>query len=432
MAKTTSQKTANGTKANAVSKSKSAKTSIKPPLSQEIVVESTDDDDASGSEDESSSKEGGTSSDSEEGSSSEESAEKGASASAKASGDSDAEDSDEEDSTASSTDPSSSSEDEDEIESPPRVSPQPETAPPPKEVKRTEYAPPSGYTKIESFSSLADLDLSSLGSKELWHISVPSGVSLSDLTTVPRDGLQSQAVVLSHNGTDYTFAQDGHSGSSQTNKTLILPSTTEKSYKSSDLKISRSIRLQPKLSLPTLPRSTAETATSTDTTTAATTRLAVSAIRPQPKGLRMRYRPPGFGAGRTGTIGSDSSGEDSDTSMDDAPPAQAAFKLPSSTIDAEPSSTLAKKRKRDETKITTPAPAAKDKSKSKTKAVAKAPVAAATETVDDEADDDEEADHVETPKKLTKAEREAKRQRKAERALKRQRKEEKERAKQKS
>lgn len=48
-------------------------------------------------------------------------------------------------------------------------------------------------------------------------------------------------------------------------------------------------------------------------------------VRKQPKGLRMRFRPIGFGSGKLGRLGSDSSDSGSDEEMEDAP---AVFRRP--------------------------------------------------------------------------------------------------------
>ncbi|KAF2150882.1 hypothetical protein K461DRAFT_296114 [Myriangium duriaei CBS 260.36] len=284
------------------------------------------------------------------------------------------------------------------------------------EAPRTRFAPPSGYAKVEAYNASSILDLSSLGSKQLWHITIPRGISINDLTSVSQDGLDSKTTVLTHKGTEYTFADAAQPGQEGVNKALLLPSSSEKAYRSRPVSVSRSIRLQPKVSLPNVPNRQTDVATGSSAA-GQTTRLAVSSIRPQPKGLKMRYKPPGFGSGRPGTIGSGS--EDSDTDMEDAPPANQGFRRPniaaSTAQSAQTNGTKAspaKKRKLDEAKSSTPA-------KSKSKKSSAAPPA--TPPAEDPESDPEPTAQP-TPKDskhLTKEERAARRQRKAERAEKR-------------
>ena len=82
----------------------------------------------------------------------------------------------------------------------------------------------------------------------------------------------------------------------------------------------RSLQLQQIITLPHLTTQQASQVTGSSAA-ADIEEAAVSIVKPQPKGLRMRFKPPGFGAGKSGRIGSDSSTEDDEEQQPDEGPA---------------------------------------------------------------------------------------------------------------
>ena len=70
------------------------------------------------------------------------------------------------------------------------------------------YAPPKGYNLVsekDRTSSKAAKMFDNLKGKQVWHITVPAGVSLKDLESIAMDKAMKGEPILSHKGTDYGF-----------------------------------------------------------------------------------------------------------------------------------------------------------------------------------------------------------------------------------
>ncbi|KAK3055761.1 hypothetical protein LTR09_002995 [Extremus antarcticus] len=188
------------------------------------------------------------------------------------------------------------------------------------------FHPPSGFTPLSS-TQLQDLtrhaiSSSSLEGKQIWHITAPSNVPLSTISELPLDALDSEQPILTHDGFDYSFSEDKQPTANAA--ALMIP--TAEGYKRLPQTINRTIQLKQKITLPDL--STKQASQVTGINAAASIALApVRGVRPQPTGLRMRYRPPGYGPGRLGAVGSGSESAESDE--DEEPKwGQPAFQFP--------------------------------------------------------------------------------------------------------
>lgn len=191
----------------------------------------------------------------------------------------------------------------------------------PKSTASQSYKPPTGYSKLDAttLNSSTDLKSSSLSGKQIWHISAPSNISLESITQLSlnafQNATQSGAPVLSHKGVDYIFAENP---SSDASTAVLVPGND--GYTTAKQNITKSLRLQQQIDLPNLTIRQANqntgSAAAADVATAA-----VSTVRPQPKGLRMRFKPLGFGEGKPGQIGSD-------TESDDGRGAASSFQFP--------------------------------------------------------------------------------------------------------
>lgn len=294
-------------KANGSKATKATKSAPKIPLSQERVSDSDSDSEETPS-DENKQTSSGSRSESEQSGSNEASASSASAAGAETDGDEDSES----EISDSSTEPSSSSEDESEDDTPPNVvngsASIPGKAAPPKTIPPPNYQPPTGYSKLDLYGQTSVTGISSLQGKELWHITVPSSVSISSISTIPLDGLRSQTPILTRKNTSYALTETTPPSRNPSDlaETVVLPDVQSKMYKSTTLQITRSFKLQPHLDLPSLPKIQNTTLSGAQGATQ-TTRLPGIEIRPQPSGLRMRYKPPGFGPGNAGPIGSDES-----------------------------------------------------------------------------------------------------------------------------
>ncbi|KAG8624440.1 hypothetical protein KVT40_007507 [Elsinoe batatas] len=256
----------------------------------------------------------------------------------------------------SSSEVSSSSEDEVATEkSKPDETPGSKTQP--RTVPAPRFIAPAGFTKVNDYEGTSSLKVSDLGSKELWHITLPAGLPVSQLASIPLSSLKDAHSVLSHNGTNYSISEDPHSRSlGVSNKYLLVPDPSTKKFRNLSVPVSRTLHIKSKITLPSLTADQAD-GKSGSALAAITTFKTIDKTRPQPTGLKMRYKPPGFGSGKPGMIGSESSDdEDSDVEMEDAPPSavKPTFKRPTTTASAavngsqeKANLTPNKKRKRD-------------------------------------------------------------------------------------
>ncbi|KAH0351824.1 hypothetical protein KCU83_g4057, partial [Aureobasidium melanogenum] len=165
------------------------------------------------------------------------------------------------------------------------------------------FVPPPGYKALNTKSALAKtvnslFDPSTISSKQIWHITAPSSVPLSQIKSVSLSAIQSHQTILSHNGTDYNLAEEPTN-----NARVLLPSSKSDAYTAIEVPVSKTLHLQQTISLPNL--SAYQTDPNTGSNAAGSLRTpAISNPRPQPKGMRMRYKPPGFGDEDPGLIGS--------------------------------------------------------------------------------------------------------------------------------
>lgn len=203
------------------------------------------------------------------------------------------------------------------------------------------YAPPSGFEpvskrSVHSASQQAELfSPASLQGKEIWHITVPTGVSINSIKEVAQQSVQDGSAVLSYKGADYGLVAEAEGVEFQ--EMLLLPSDEGIGYKPSKHGVTRTLHLQQLIR----PQTGSRVSSDLSKFTASKDRPRLGKPLPQqPEGLKMRYMP--FGA------------EDSDDSAPDSA-LKGSQKAPQFiTPKGLESSTPAKKRKRDEPDVQGP------------------------------------------------------------------------------
>ncbi|KAK8221952.1 hypothetical protein M8818_000119 [Zalaria obscura] len=199
------------------------------------------------------------------------------------------------------------------------------------------FAPPPGFAPVDvrkAKKSTVDslLSSSSLGSKQIWHITAPSSVPISQITSVSLSQTQNHQSILNHKGTEYTLAEDASKeGNHQTR--VLVPTDTGKGYASVDAPVSRTLHLQQVVRIPNLHTQQLNPAMKPDNA-ATVQQPSVRRARPQPKGLRMRSKPIGFGTGDVGALGSDDDSDldaDGDVEMGTADSSAKTFQAPRGT-----------------------------------------------------------------------------------------------------
>jgi hypothetical protein len=151
------------------------------------------------------------------------------------------------------------------------------------------FRPPAGYVQVneDAFASNNILSDTSLDGRQIWHISAPHDVPLTSIREIAGDALRNGKPVLSHNGVNYKL-KDEDAGTRDT--AVHVPG--KDGYKLLERQIERTMHLQQQLVLPNLTRKQVDQATGS-TAAGDVARAPVKSVRPQPEGLRMRYRPPG-------------------------------------------------------------------------------------------------------------------------------------------
>ncbi|KAK4549182.1 hypothetical protein LTR36_007640 [Oleoguttula mirabilis] len=182
------------------------------------------------------------------------------------------------------------------------------------------FETPAGYVPVdmERPATGTPYSTASLAGKQIWHIIAPSDVPLSSVTEVALDAIQSGRPLLTHNGVEYTLNEDA-AGNEQ--EAVLLPGND--GYMATQQRVEKTLHLQQKITLPNL--STRQASLTTGSAAAGDiAQASVQTIRPQPKGLRMRYKPSGFGPGKPGMLGSGSDSADEA----ERPAGSASFQFP--------------------------------------------------------------------------------------------------------
>ncbi|GAB7343466.1 hypothetical protein MBLNU457_1487t1 [Dothideomycetes sp. NU457] len=195
------------------------------------------------------------------------------------------------------------------------------------------YEPPPGYSLVDMKSndgaSIRFIIPDSDTTKQVWHITAPAGIPLADVKSFALAKIDSKQPVFSHKGSDFSLVEDkSASAEAGSHKHVLIPAGSGKGYAPIKAPVSRTLHVQQIITLPNLSKKQANPVTGSNAAGDAN-RPPVRGPKPQPKGLRMRYKPPGFGSGRPGAIGSDDS-EDNDVEMADAGPAPRTFQMPKS------------------------------------------------------------------------------------------------------
>ncbi|EHL02774.1 hypothetical protein M7I_1293 [Glarea lozoyensis 74030] len=186
------------------------------------------------------------------------------------------------------------------------------------------YTPPTGFEKttVKDVGAVSDaFKKSNLGGKQIWYFTAPASVPISSIENISLLDVKNGDTVYSKDGADYGFAKSSENDPEQNSGTiLMIPSSTSEGYKTVSRPIDQVLHLRRIVSLPGVNDSGSASSKATVP--------AKKPVRQQPKGLKMRFLPIGFGEGDGGKLGSESS-EESDVEMVDA----------SNSVPAEPTKT---------------------------------------------------------------------------------------------
>ncbi|KAF9731279.1 hypothetical protein PMIN03_006994 [Paraphaeosphaeria minitans] len=196
------------------------------------------------------------------------------------------------------------------------------------------FVPPEDFkaasTERAASSAISNI-FKNLERKQIWHITAPEGVSLKDLKQLAMDKAQKGEAVLDHKGTSYSLAPaDVGAGGRE----VMVP--VAKGYKAVPTEVSQSYHVQQVINLPKLTSRQADPNTGGEAA-ASITASTIRAVKPQVKGLKMRFFPSGFEDSVPATLG------DSDDEAD--APAPAGLAVP---LGLDPPARKEKKRKHEQ------------------------------------------------------------------------------------
>lgn len=169
--------------------------------------------------------------------------------------------------------------------------------------KSTTYKPPPRFdpaTLKVTTQEGTSFGKSKLEGKQIWYFTAPASVPISAIKEMSLLDMKSGEVIYSQKGSDYGFVQDTSKDS--INARVMVPcSNTE--YRPVSKPIDKAFRLQQVVNI-----SGVNGSGGLSNSHATVPRQ--KPIRPQPKGLKMRYAPIGFSNGKISTIGSESSSDE--------------------------------------------------------------------------------------------------------------------------
>ncbi|TVY87651.1 hypothetical protein LAWI1_G004938 [Lachnellula willkommii] len=204
------------------------------------------------------------------------------------------------------------------------------------------YKAPAGFesSSIDGTSQAATtFKKSSLEGKQIWYFTAPASVPISSVKKMSLSAVEDGKKVCSHNNCDYGFVKD--IAEDKTYTKIMVPNSSDDGYQTGALPIlvhavdfvivrkpiDQILHLQQIIKIPGMDGSTAKSSKATVP--------AKKPVRPQPKGLKMRFLPIGFGTGNPGKIGSDSNSVDGSSTesvsgSDNEEGASKGFKKPAS------------------------------------------------------------------------------------------------------
>ncbi|KAJ5341233.1 hypothetical protein N7541_010357 [Penicillium brevicompactum] len=149
------------------------------------------------------------------------------------------------------------------------------------------YKPPVGFKAAKKQappSSKASSLLSNLDGKQIFHITAPASLPLSKVKEVSMAKLMQGEPLISHDGVNYGIPAEAFTEAEPANKSLLIFDEKTQTYRSAASKVP-SYHVQELIGLPSVSKNT--------DAAVAKLREYVKPARPQPKNLKMRFRPVG-------------------------------------------------------------------------------------------------------------------------------------------
>ncbi|KAL8936327.1 MAG: hypothetical protein Q9216_004990 [Gyalolechia sp. 2 TL-2023] len=150
------------------------------------------------------------------------------------------------------------------------------------------YKPPAGFqiASIRSSAKMRDLfSEENLRGKQIWHITAPKNVPVTSIKETPIAKVATGESILSYKGADYGLLQE--TGVDTKGTALLIPSPEAAGYQLAGAAVTQTLHLQEIVGLPAL----SDKPEGAMNGAPRASKSHVKAVRQQPPGLRMRYRP---------------------------------------------------------------------------------------------------------------------------------------------
>lgn len=164
------------------------------------------------------------------------------------------------------------------------------------------YKPPVGFKSAKQQappSSKASSLLSKLDGKQILHITAPASLPLSKVKELSMAKLMEGEPIITHEGVNYGIPPEAFLETDPAQKSLLLFDEASKTYRHAASQVP-SYHVQELIGLPVSKKTDAAVAK---------LREYVKPARPQPKNLKMRFRPLGTASAPPETLGSSSESE---------------------------------------------------------------------------------------------------------------------------
>jgi len=163
-----------------------------------------------------------------------------------------------------------------------------------------DYTPPDGFIAVKGTSTSTNTELDELFSpenlagKQIWHITLASGIPITSLKEVDLTEAQSGTTIIKHDGVEFGLRVESQENTGKDGLGLLVPTDGGAGYSSAAVTFNTALHVQ-QSSHPTTAYSIPTTEKADGTQGAGHPTIPkAKAVRQQPKGLRMRFWPAGF------------------------------------------------------------------------------------------------------------------------------------------
>lgn len=163
------------------------------------------------------------------------------------------------------------------------------------------YSPPDGFVAIKGLGNSTDTDLdkifspANLAGKQIWHITLPSGIPITSLEEVDLEQAKSGTTIITHNDTEFGLRVESSEDAGKDGLRLLVPINGGVGYQAAAVLFNTTLHMQ-QSAHPATKYSIPKDKTNSTQGAGRPTIPKAKEVRQQPKGLRMRYWPAGFEA----------------------------------------------------------------------------------------------------------------------------------------